>query len=360
MRINGGSTGISTYWKLQNASTGAPQTGLAPSGTTLVYVRDLASPVSSVCTSLASASSAWSSYGMIELSSTVLPGYYRIDAPDAAFATGTNVHKVQLGVTNSSIDPAYQEVEFDMLNINMTQINGATVTSTLASTTDLVNASTSGTNASTVIQTIASETTSIYNKLPTAYIMGSSDKNNYNTAIVSGNNIANSILTIAHKLDTMWSLNGSVYEFTADALVNSPVGTGGFTSSDRTNLNAVETVTNIISTMYENISGYRWNSNSLSATPVPSGTATASALSTVSTNVDTILSQTTTTGVAIPNIETGLTFIHAMQAIFALTAKMNGGGTTTINARDYADSKNRVTWTTDAENNRLTVTFNFD
>jgi len=184
--------------------------------------------------------------------------------------------------------------------------------------------------------------------------------------VASQSSYLNSIYNVANKLDTTLELNGAVYRFTELALANSPTGSGGFTETDRTNLLSTTTVTSILNTMIENVGGNRYKAKALETAPI-STLATSSGLITVSnkidavaTNVDSILLDTGTDGVKVQDVETGLSFVHAMQGLFALVCKMNGGGTTTINARDFADTKNRVTWNTDLQNNRLSVTFSFD
>ena len=244
--------------------------------------------------------------------------------------------------------------------------------------------------------------------------------------------IVSNIYDVAKKLDTTMQLDGAVYKFTTKALENAPVGSSGtvsFTATDRTNLETVKTVTDILNTMIENVSGQRFKSKALEQAPTSSGSIDTSSLAKESTlnavnnsvftisgivnntysNTNTIINNilgtnnsittvsgivntingnvntannsiniintnlnTTsgiitairqdveTNGVKVQDIETGLTFIHAMQGLFALVCKMNGGGTTTVNARNFNDSKNRITWVTDSSNNRLSVTFNFD
>jgi hypothetical protein len=181
--------------------------------------------------------------------------------------------------------------------------------------------------------------------------------------------LQDSIYDIAHKLDTTLELDGSVYQFTSNALLNSPVVTGGFLESDRTNLNASSTMASILNTMIENVGGNRYKAKALEQSPLTnvSMLATSSGLIDVSNKVDSvtltansILEYTETTGVKVQDVETGLSFVHAMQGLFALVCKMNGGGTNIVNARNYLDEKNRVTWSLDSNKNRLTVSFNFD
>jgi hypothetical protein len=55
-------------------------------------------------------------------------------------------------------------------------------------------------------------------------------------------------------------------------------------------------------------------------------------------------------------VESTLTLRQLVRVFLsALAGKSNGGGTTTVNFRDYADSKNRVTATVDADGNRTAI-----
>lgn len=61
------------------------------------------------------------------------------------------------------------------------------------------------------------------------------------------------------------------------------------------------------------------------------------------------------------NTETGLVFKELCQALFsAACAKLAGAGSTTVTARDKADTKNRLTVTTDFAGNRSAVVYSFD
>lgn len=62
-----------------------------------------------------------------------------------------------------------------------------------------------------------------------------------------------------------------------------------------------------------------------------------------------------------PTVETGLTLQHCLQAVFSFCAALaTGGATDTLRYRDYADGKNRMTVTVDANGNRSTIVYSFD
>jgi hypothetical protein len=74
------------------STTGGRKTGIAynAAGLTAYYVRNRAASVAITLATLASSSAAWSSGGWVEVDATNAPGLYRLDVPDAAFATGVD------------------------------------------------------------------------------------------------------------------------------------------------------------------------------------------------------------------------------------------------------------------------------
>jgi hypothetical protein len=210
------------------------------------------------------------------------------------------------------------------------------------------------------------------------------------TSVDTIDGIVDSLLIIAQKLDTALELDGAVYKFTANALEEAPTGVGGFTTDDRNDLQAIDAITAILATMYEDSAGYRFKAKALEQAPVTSVTGLATTahvqevedkldivdtnvdstladtaemqtkLDTIDSNVDSVLEDTGSAGVKVMDVETGLTHAHAMQILVALGCLMDGGGTSTIHARNYEDTKNRITWIVDENGNRTGITFNFD
>lgn len=105
-----GSTDQTTYIRIVDDETGVPETGVTHSttGIDLEYVRLGAAPVDLTESTLGSASAAHSDGGIIHVGG----GVYRVDLPDAAFATGVDQVSVQgtitgmvvLGVTHPLVD----------------------------------------------------------------------------------------------------------------------------------------------------------------------------------------------------------------------------------------------------------------
>jgi hypothetical protein len=83
-----GQTNTTAYLVLRNAATGAPRTGLAAADAVIGYVRPAAAPVWNSAAALAAVSAPYAANGFVEVDAAALPGVYRVDFPDAAFAAG--------------------------------------------------------------------------------------------------------------------------------------------------------------------------------------------------------------------------------------------------------------------------------
>jgi hypothetical protein len=102
--VKKGATSQSIYFDVfdSTSSTGGRKTGLAYNTSSLIayYVRNQNTAVAITLATLAAANTAWSSGGFKEVDATNAPGVYRLDVPDAAFATGADsVVVVILGAT---------------------------------------------------------------------------------------------------------------------------------------------------------------------------------------------------------------------------------------------------------------------
>lgn len=88
--ILAGSTSVSLPIILRKTSDNTEQTGKVASDMTASYWRQGGIRVAISLSDLAAVNSAYSSGGVKEVDSTNTPGLYRLDAPDAAFATGAD------------------------------------------------------------------------------------------------------------------------------------------------------------------------------------------------------------------------------------------------------------------------------
>jgi hypothetical protein len=94
-----GSTSHSEYVVLVDSTTGLPKTGIADTSVTGSYTRARAARAAISMSALGAADSAYSSGGWFEVDSANTPGLYRIDVPDAAFATGVDQVYVTIKAT---------------------------------------------------------------------------------------------------------------------------------------------------------------------------------------------------------------------------------------------------------------------
>lgn len=95
-----GQTSTTAYLVLRSVSTGAPRTGLTAADAVIGYVRPGGEPVWAAAVTLASPGAAFAANGFCEVDAANLPGVYRVDFPDAAFAAG--VRDVALAVRPSA------------------------------------------------------------------------------------------------------------------------------------------------------------------------------------------------------------------------------------------------------------------
>lgn len=89
-KFSPGTTSRSLYFRLRDSTSGQEKTGLtsASAGATASYTRERGSPTAIALSALASPADPYSVGGFIEVSSSLAPGLYRVDPPNAAFASG--------------------------------------------------------------------------------------------------------------------------------------------------------------------------------------------------------------------------------------------------------------------------------
>jgi hypothetical protein len=108
--IKKGSTDVTRYVMLVDSATGAPETGYTITSLDLQYTRNRTAPAAKVdATALAATDSAHGDNQAIQIDATSSPGLYRVDWPDAAFATGAD--KVILVVSGTGLAPAVEEIQ---------------------------------------------------------------------------------------------------------------------------------------------------------------------------------------------------------------------------------------------------------
>lgn len=108
--IKKGSTDVTRYIMLVDSTAGTPETGYTITSLDLQYTRNRTAPAAKVdATALAATDSAHGDNQAIQVDATSSPGLYRVDWPDAAFATGAD--KVILVVSGTGLAPAVEEIQ---------------------------------------------------------------------------------------------------------------------------------------------------------------------------------------------------------------------------------------------------------
>lgn len=129
MLVMAGSTDVTTYFHLRLAADSTDATGLSITDIDLQYTRSGATPAAKVdATALAAADSAHSDNKAIEIDGTDQPGVYRVDWPDAAFASG--VREVILTVKCATVFTESLRVQLAAIPANITHVNDVEVTGT--------------------------------------------------------------------------------------------------------------------------------------------------------------------------------------------------------------------------------------
>ena len=115
MIVTKGATSVTTYVMLVDSAAGTPETAYTITNLDLQYTRNQSTAEAKVdATALGAANSAWSANKAIEVDATSSPGLYRVDWPDAAFASGAD--KVILVVTGTGLAPAV--IMCELVNYN--------------------------------------------------------------------------------------------------------------------------------------------------------------------------------------------------------------------------------------------------
>lgn len=127
--VKSGTTGRSEYFNILDKTAGTPKTGLTITQLLIGYTRSRQGNVTTNLSALPNTSAAWSSAAAIEIDSANAPGLYRVDVPDAAYATGvdTVILTVYANTTVASVAPAMKEVQIDVSVATVTGNVGGSV-----------------------------------------------------------------------------------------------------------------------------------------------------------------------------------------------------------------------------------------
>jgi len=138
-----GATSVTEYIYIRDSTTGAPKTGLAynSAGAVASYVRPLAARTAITLATLAGPTTAWATGGFVEVDGTNMPGLYRLDPPNAAFAEGAGRVILQLGFTGALVEPLDVALTpLPDLEVGTVAVNGSNTASSFD--TDLAGTST--------------------------------------------------------------------------------------------------------------------------------------------------------------------------------------------------------------------------
>lgn len=122
-----GVTSKSVVIRIIDSTDGTPETGVVfnTSGIDLQYRRELAASVAITEATLAALTTAWSSGGFLHIGN----GYYRLDVPDAALATGADGVLIHGVVTGMVVIGAYVQLvaydPFDTVRLGLTALPNA-------------------------------------------------------------------------------------------------------------------------------------------------------------------------------------------------------------------------------------------
>jgi hypothetical protein len=242
--IVAGATGISIFVILRKKSDNTVLTGVVAADVTGSYCRVGTAVVTVVVTALASVSTAWVSGGFIEISSTMQPGMYRYDAPDAAHVTGVNEvsHALVVATTYNAYrvfaittdqvqtgdayaNAAAATALASVANALVTQVAQATALVSVANAiaTTVAQATALATLSGVVAQ--ATAVTTIINVLATAVAQATalatiSNLMAYGTAVAS---LAQAVATTVAQATALATLSGVVAQATALATLSGVV-----------------------------------------------------------------------------------------------------------------------------------------
>lgn len=336
--IKKGAASQSVYFEFldSTSTTGGRKTGLAynTSSLTAYYVRNQGSAVAITLATLAAANSAFSSGGFKEVDSTNMPGVYRLDVPDAAFAAGAE-----------------------------------SVVITMRGATGMAQASLEIALVDNTAADIIANTNDIQTRLPAALVSGRMDASvgAYQTGLtplqptVAGRTLD---VTAGGEAGLDWANIGS--PTTSVALSGTTVGlTSGTIQSIWDALtSALNTAGSIGALLVTNINATvssRLASASYTAPLDAAGTRSAvglasanldtqlDALPTANENADALLDRTA-------GVETSYTPRQTLRLLLSsLVGRLSGAGTGTEVVKDINNTKTRITYTTDSNGNRTNV-----
>jgi hypothetical protein len=300
MIVTVGAVNVSSYFHLRLAADGTDATGLTITNFDLQYVRSGEAPAAKVdATALAATNSAHGDNQAIEIDATDQPGVYRVDWPDAAFATGvpeviltvkcatafTESLRVQLiSATRGLAGTALPNADADAAGgLPISDAGGLDLDARL-------DAAISSRLASASISLSAGAVTVGTNNDKTGYglVDGAITAAKIASDAITSAKVADGFLTAAKfasgAFDAVWSVATRILTAGTNIVLAKGTGVTGFNDLSAAQVNAEADTALSDAGVTTTRTGYLDN---LSAGAV----ATASALSTVATNVSTLLTR---------------------------------------------------------------------
>lgn len=312
-RIKAGSTDVSVTLRIVDSTDGTPETGVVfnTSGIDLWYRREGAASVDITEATLAALTTAHTDGGFLHIND----GWYRLDLPDAACATG--VAGVQIGgtVTGMVVLAPYIELDVNTAEDVYTRIGAP-----------------AGASVSADIADIEGKVDDLESRLGTPSDLG------------SGATVAANLVDIESQTDDIGVAGAGLTN------INLPDQTMNITGNITGNLSgSVGSVTGAVGSVTGNVGG-----------DVAGSVASVTAAVTVGTNNDKTGYRLSATGVddVLDEAVEGTTTLRQMCRGFfaALLGISSGHESGAPKYRDIADTKDRIDATTDANGNRTAVT----
>ena len=392
--IKKGSADQSVVIRILDATDGTPETGVVynTSGIDLWYRREGATKTSITEASLSALDDAHTDGGILHIGD----GYYRVDTPDAAFASGANGVMIGGAVTGMIVIGCYVHlVDYDpqdAVRAGLTALPNAAANATGGlMTVKRGGTAQAGASSTITLDSGASSSDDFYIGDVVQIIGGTgAGQSRIITDYVGSTKVAT--------VDTAWTTNPS--SDSVFALI--PQGIVGVTETDvaeavldatASSHNTAGTIGNKINSIgagggsapsvEDIVAGIDSDSTVLAAILEDTGTTLPGTLSTINGKVDTIDGVVDAiledTGTAIPTalntitsyvdtipadildatngVETSMTLRQALRVILSAAAgKVSGAETTTIKFRNVGDTKDRITATVDEHGNRSAVT----
>lgn len=372
LQIKKGTTSKRLDIFIQNSSstTGAGLTGLVynSAGLTAYYYRE--SAASSTAITLAAATlGTWATGGFIVIDGTNMPGCYQFDIPDAALATGADsVLIILMGATNMAPLP----LEIQLTDIDVHDSQRAGLTGLPSSGTLAVNPTLAGvTHTGAVIPTVSTLTGHTAQTGDNFVRIGAAGAGltalPWNVAwdaevqseCADALNVYDS--PTKAEMDTAFTeIKGVTWSSTTDTLealrdrgdAAWTTATGFALAVDYTTARAAK-LDNLDATVSSRFAA------ASAPTNFPVLSITAGGLVDVNDKTGFRLSATGVDDIHDETFESTITWRQLNRLMLSVLAgKSSGGGSATLNFRDYADLINRITATVDANGNRTAITLN--